>query len=365
VLRRFFSGAETTNGTPDSLSTIDKLLKLDKQLDRSVATLKYLASALPGDVKGYVVRGNDLDEYSFEAMWGYSPSLLTLKPKHGPWREPGPRLISNLVQELFTPNDQELRNAMSSMGLRSAQSSLVVPIAGRDHSYGAMVLNRHEGSAFTEAELRHASLWGSILGEAQAQAYQLRRARLSLVEFSKAFVEAIEAQDFTLLGHAQRVTSYALAIGRALEMSRDELADLYFAGMLHDIGNLGGEGGLTNEDKDHPQRGANMIASSELLENASEGIRTHHENWDGTGFPLGLRKENIPLLGRIVAVADIFDLLSSDRGHALPLHEVEKNLEIRAGQELDPSIVSLFINILRQGKSTEELGQVKESHLPF
>ena len=75
---------------------------------------------------------------------------------------------------------------------------------------------------------------------------------------------------------------------------------------------------LPNEDEVHPQRGANLIASSPLLSRAARGIRAHHERWDGAGFPQELQGEAIPLLGRIVAVADAFDLLSSERGQALP-----------------------------------------------
>lgn len=108
-----------------------------------------------------------------------------------------------------------------------------------------------------------------------------------------------------------------------------------------------------------------MVASAAMLEEAAEGIRHHHESWDGSGFPAGLRKDAIPLLARIVAVADTFDVLSSERGQALPLREVEKQLEARSGKELDPSLVSLFGNILRQGRDTTELARLQETDLPF
>jgi putative two-component system response regulator len=108
-----------------------------------------------------------------------------------------------------------------------------------------------------------------------------------------------------------------------------------------------------------------MVASAELLQASAAAIRHHHENWDGSGFPSGLRKEAIPLLARIVAVADVFDVLSSERGQAMPLRDVEKALESRSGTELDPSLVSLFGNILRQGRNTKELGRLQDSDLPF
>ena len=364
MLRRLFSSSDGES-RPDVLGAVAELLRLKRSDERSAAVLQVLTRTLPGDVRGYVVRGTELGTFAFEAVQRYSPTLLNLTPGHGPWREPGPRLVSNLVAELFTPNSSEVRAAYGELGLRNATSSLVVPVAGRFAPHGSLVLHRHGGTAFDDAELHLASQWGAILGEAQSQAFELRNTKLSLVEFTRAFVQAMEAQDFAQLGHAERVTAYALALGRTLELANPELVDLYFAAMLHDIGKLGAGLDLSIEDMEHPQRGANLVASAALLRNASEGIRSHHENWDGSGFPSGLRKEQIPLLARVVAVADVFDVLSSERGQAMPMREVEKALEARSGRELDPSLVQLFINILRQGKSTADLSKLEQSDLPF
>lgn len=363
MFRRLFASAETQ--APDALVAVERLLRAQQPADRSAEVLRAVTSSLQGDVRGYVVTGTEPGRFAFEAVQGYSPSMLAIAPVNGPWREPGPRVIANLVAELFTPNDAANRTALGDLGLRTATTSLVTPVAGRFLRHGAMILHRHEGNAFAEEELRLATRWASILGEAQSQAMELRRAKLSLVEFTKAFVQAMEAQDFAQLGHAERVTAYALSLGRALEMSNAELADLYFAAMLHDIGKLGAGLDLSIEDIEHPQRGANLVASAGLLRSASEGIRSHHENWDGTGFPAALRKEQIPMTARVVAVADTFDVLSSERGQAMPMREVEKALEARSGRELDPSLVQLFINILRQGKSTAELARLEHSDLPF
>jgi HD-GYP domain-containing protein (c-di-GMP phosphodiesterase class II) len=364
VFKRLFSSSEGDGG-PDLLAAVERLLRLPRADERSAEALRALTRALPGDVRGYVVRGVERGSYAFEAVQGYSPSMLSLTPEHGPWREPGPRLIGNLVSELFTPNSGEIRSAYGELGMRNATSSLVVPVVGRFVRYGSLVLHRHAGAAFDDDELRLATRWGTILGETQSQAFELRRTKLSLVEFTRAFVQAMEAQDFAQLGHAERVTAYALAVGRTLELGNQELVDLYFAAMLHDIGKLGAGLDLSIEDMEHPQRGANLVASAALLRQASEGIRAHHENWDGSGFPGGLRKEQIPLIARIVAVADVFDVLSSERGQAMPMREVEKALEARSGRELDPSLVQLFINILRQGKSTSDLSRLEETDLPF
>jgi putative nucleotidyltransferase with HDIG domain len=173
----------------------------------------------------------------------------------------------------------------------------------------------------------------------------------------------MEAQDFSQLGHAGRVAAYALAIGRTLDFKREDLRTLYFAAILHDIGKLGSSD--FSEDEAHPSRGANLVASAPLLEPSAEAIRAHHEHWDGSGFPQGLQGEEIPLNARIIAVADTFDLLSSERGTRLEPRQVELELEKRAAITLDPKLTNVFINILRRGKSTVELGQVEDIDLPF
>lgn len=364
VFRRLFNSGETTTA-PETLGAMERLLRLQHPTERAEEALKTLTATFAGDVRGYVVVGDDQQGYSFGAEVGYGHGLLDIKAANGPWRSPGPRLVPNIVAEMFTPNDTAIRAQYSETGLREATSTMVAPVEGRFARYGSIVLHRHGAPNFVDEELKVLVRWAAVLGEAQSQAMELRRAKLSLVEFTRAFMQAFEAQDFAQLGHAERVTAYALAVGRALEVPRQQLVDLYFAAMLHDIGKLGNGLDLGIEDLEHPQRGANMVASAELLQSSSAAIRHHHENWDGSGFPSGLRKDAIPLLARIVAVADVFDVLSSERGQAMPLREVEKALEARSGTELDPSLVSLFGNILRQGKNTKELGRLQDSDLPF
>ncbi len=340
-------------------------MRHQRPANRSAEVLYVLAAQLPHGVRGYVVSLDEFGGYFFDAQIGYDDALLDVTPANGPWRSPGPRLVPDIEAELFTSNAREVRQELADAGLAGATTALVAPVAGRYEEYGALVLQRHGGPAFTEKELRLAARWSNVLGETQSREAELRLAKLSLVQFTRAFVHAFEAQEYSQLGHAERVTAYALALGRALGLSAPELADLYFAAMLHDIGKLGSGLDLRIEDHEHPMRGANMVSGSDLLLPAAEAIRYHHEAWDGSGFPDGLRKEAIPLLARIVAVADVFDLLSSERGQALPIREVEKALATASGTRLDPDLVDKLVEVLRQGKSTQELSHLRESDLPF
>jgi len=364
VFKRIFASG-TSTAALDALTVGEALLRARTAKEIGHEALAALCAGLAGDVRAYLVTGSAEDGYRFEAQHGYGDALLQLAAVNGPWRSPGPRVVPNPLAELFTSNEPELRSEYGALGLREAATALVVPVAGRYERYGALTVTRHGAPAFGDDDVKLAGRWATVLGEALGRASELRLAKLSLVQFTRAFVQAFESPHFAQLGHAERVTAYALAIGRAQGMSRAQLADLYFAAMLHDIGKLGNGLDPSIEDLEHPQRGANMVAVSDLLLTAAEGIRHHHEAWDGSGFPDGLRKEGIPVAARIVAVADTFDLLSSERGRALPLRDVEKALDAQAGKTLDPATVALLLHVLRQGRSTQELANLSDDDLPF
>ena len=186
MIKRLFGPADSAKA-PDPLGSVERLLRLARPTERNEEVLKTLSTTLTGDVRGYVVKGDDEAGYAFDAQSGYGPSLLDLEPGHGPWRSPGPRVVANHIPEMFTPNDQALRAQYADLGLRDASTTLVVPVTGRFVGYGALVLHRHGGHAFTEDELKVAFRWGSVLGEAQSLDTELRRAKLSLVEFTRAF----------------------------------------------------------------------------------------------------------------------------------------------------------------------------------
>ena len=157
--------------------------------------------------------------------------------------------------------------------------------------------------------------------------------------------------------HAQRLIQLSKSIGMALHLSQKELDKLELFAMLHDIGKIGIEnhilnkpGKLTNEEwnimKKHPEIGYRIAMSAPELELIADYILTHHEKWDGKGYPQGLRGEAIPLAARIIAVADAFDAMTSDRpyrkamGHQAAIREIVQN----SGTQFDPNIVNIFIN---------------------
>lgn len=156
--------------------------------------------------------------------------------------------------------------------------------------------------------------------------------------------------------HSKRVSELCEAIGMASDLSEIEVRKLRLGGLLHDIGKIAIEEGILNkpgrltdqewiEIKRHPEIGYRILSSSHEMLELTEGILSHHEKWDGTGYPKGLKGEEIPKVARIIAVADSYDAMTSERSYRTALSEDVVLEEIRknAGTHFDPKVVKIFI----------------------
>jgi putative two-component system response regulator len=175
-----------------------------------------------------------------------------------------------------------------------------------------------------------------------------------------ALAQAVEARDSYTAEHCQRLATYSVALGVALGLSRPELVALYRGGFLHDIGKvsipdsiLRGNHQLTDAEwavmKQHTVRGEEICRPMKSLAQVLPIIRSHHERWDGSGYPDGLSGENIPLLARILQIIDIFDALITERTYkrAYSVEEATRVLEEEVARGWrDPELVSLFISLL-------------------
>ena len=187
------------------------------------------------------------------------------------------------------------------------------------------------------------------------------------LESISSLVNALEARDTYTRGHSESVTRLSAAIGRELGFSDAEMARLILAGRLHDLGKIGVRdnvllkaGKLTAEEYDHIKTHTvvvqNILAPLSSMDDVLLAASSHHERWDGTGYPWGLREEEIPLLGRIIAVADVYDALTSDRPYRAGMPR-DKALEIIVqgrGTHFCPSIVDAFLAYMEKSKNTCE-----------
>ena len=173
----------------------------------------------------------------------------------------------------------------------------------------------------------------------------------------RALVAAIDAIDSDTCGHSQRVAEYALLGATVLSLSPDELRDIEFGGLLHDIGKIGisasilrKPGRLTGEEwsvvRQHPVIGASIIRGVPFLEAARDLVLCHHERYDGGGYPEGLKGEEIPAGARLIAVADAFDTMTSERSYraALSVDYAINELYRLSGTQFCPVTVGAFVS---------------------
>ena len=187
-------------------------------------------------------------------------------------------------------------------------------------------------------------------------------ARASGLSAVYALAAAVDAKDPYTYDHSRKVNTYAVALAEAIGLLPDEVSRISTAALLHDIGKIGISDGILNkkgklsaEDweqiKSHPRLGANIVGNVPNLVPCITGILYHHERWDGTGYPEGLKGEQIPLEARIMAIADAFAAMTSARPYrdALCAEKVLKELSRGAGTQFDPKLVEVFIGIVEAG----------------
>lgn len=176
-----------------------------------------------------------------------------------------------------------------------------------------------------------------------------------------ALTAVMQARDDTSLQHLERVANYAVALGKRLDMSQEDLVDLYCAALLHDLGKIGipedilkKPGALTREEfakvRKHPEIGTKILETLIASEKISSIILHHHEFYNGTGYPSGLAREEIPLGARIIAIADAYDAMISDRPYSrAKTHDEAVTELIRcAGVQFDPRLIVHFLDIVEQ-----------------
>jgi putative nucleotidyltransferase with HDIG domain len=177
-----------------------------------------------------------------------------------------------------------------------------------------------------------------------------------------ALVSTVDARDHYTYGHSRKVNTYAVALAEAIGLSVEEVSRISAAALLHDIGKVGipdrtlsKRGKLADEEwqaiQSHPRVGANIVGNVPSLVSCVSGVLYHHERWDGTGYPEGLKGEAIPLDARILAIADAYAAMVSSRPYrdAMCEDKALKRMQQGAGRQFDPKLVEVFVRVVSAG----------------
>jgi HD-GYP domain-containing protein (c-di-GMP phosphodiesterase class II) len=211
--------------------------------------------------------------------------------------------------------------------------------------------------------------FNAMSGAIESAVEDLRKAarenHLLFINSVRMLAAAIDAKDPYTRGHSERVARYSIAIGKNLELGEQDMRNLRISALLHDVGKIGIDdrilrkpGALSDDEfevmKGHPAKGAAIMSGVAQLIDIIPGMKYHHEKWSGGGYPDGLTAEEIPMQARIVAIADTFDAMTTNRPYqkAMELNYVVEKIKSFAGTRFDPHVVDAFANAVKRGDIT-------------
>jgi HD-GYP domain-containing protein (c-di-GMP phosphodiesterase class II) len=248
---------------------------------------------------------------------------------------------------------------------QSIRSVMCAPMRTTENILGVLYVDSHSTHEFSETELELLAAIGNQAGVALHRARLMADMERLFLDVMKAIAAIIDAKDGYTHRHSERVAAFAVRLARQLGLSTDDRSVVELSGLLHDVGKIGvpdailnKPGKLTDDEfremRRHPMHGAAILSNiqSQKVLNLLPGVKYHHERWDGKGYPEGLKGEDIPLLGRILAVADFLDALSSDRAYRTgqPISEVVEMVRQQAGQAFDPAVVEALVALHEKGE---------------
>jgi HD-GYP domain-containing protein (c-di-GMP phosphodiesterase class II) len=244
-----------------------------------------------------------------------------------------------------------------SVSVHNLRSILCVPMLFKGDLTGLIYVdNRIKSGVFREPDKNLLQ----TIADVAAIALENARSYLKVKNTIKVLANSIEAKDDYTRGHVERVSHYCVEIGRELGLNERSLEELEIAGILHDIGKIGipdtilkKQNTLTPEEREtmkmHPDVGEDIVSPIEFSQDILKAIKHHQEHYDGQGYPGGLCGDDIPLYARIVAVADTYDAMTSDRPYRKSKEEAAALAELKraSGTQLDPRVVEAFLHVLK------------------
>lgn len=280
-----------------------------------------------------------------------------------------PLAHTNMTDVLKTGRSQYVANLREAGNILPLENKLLesgcmsvlrLPLIVKDEVRGVLSIGASRPSAFTQEDLSITEKISSQISVALENSRLLQDVDDLFLSTVRTLSNAIDAKSPWTKGHSERVTGYAIDLAKELGFSPEQTRTLEIAGLLHDIGKLGTyedilekNGALTPEEfaliKKHPVQGVEILAPIKQLADVVSIVRCHHEYFDGSGYPDGLKGEQIPLMGRVLAVADTVDAMGADRPYrkGRPIEVIVAELKRCSGTQFDPSVVDAFLRTLK------------------
>jgi putative nucleotidyltransferase with HDIG domain len=269
------------------------------------------------------------------------------------------KVIDNKEPSLYYEPDSDFASDEESV-----RSSICQPLMAKGKVRGSLVVVRVKNAHnFTQGQLNGLGLLASKAAGAIENSTLYDNLKESYIATVRVLANAIEARDQYTRGHTERVYLLSEILAKELGWGEEQLGDLKMGGLLHDIGKIGVPDSILNKPgllspeefeimRQHPETGARMIESIPFLKEAIPSILYHHERHDGKGYPRGLRGDNIPYPGRLLAVVDTLDAITSDRPYrrGRSLSDAMEEIKQNSGTQFHPEVVDACIRAYKSGK---------------
>jgi putative nucleotidyltransferase with HDIG domain len=352
---------------------LEKLMGVTISIETSFDTEELITKALTESIKkifinasGVIMLLTESNELKIRSQYGYKNRLLDSRIP-----------IDSIAGWVFKNNKslfiKDIKTIKfynpASDGLFMKESVIISPIPGKDKITGVISLTRQEPQ-FSREDLYFLTILANHIGALIENGRLYTNIQKDYINTIHSLAAAVDAKDHYTHGHSSTVMKYATKIAEKMGLPAEDIETVKYAALLHDIGKIGiseniinKPGKLTKEEynviKMHPQLGANIVSKINSLKKLVPLILSHHEWVNGTGYPLGLKGDEIPLGARIISVVDAFSTITSKRPYREELSVDFAVNEIRkcAGIQFDERIVSVFEKIIEEETKENEKSQ--------
>jgi len=304
------------------------------------------------------------DRWRFVHAVGHDIEILRDLDLKRSYFAPGDRLIliQNIIQKNQAIMPEEL-NRKFGKATKPIQSSIISRLVFGALELGSIALDIEQGKKkeFSEEEVKMVRAFSNVASAfITMQNYIIQQDKFQK-DLLRAMIRFLEIHDPYTRGHSESVAVLASRLAREMGMETEQVDRVFWAGMVHDLGKILIPGNiltkvepLTEEEfqliKEHPSWGGKVLHSFDDLQDVARFVEYHHERWDGKGYPEGLMGTQIPLVSRILTIADSFDAMTSDRPYrrAISLEKAYEEMETNSGSQFDPELVPIFVEVVRK-----------------
>jgi len=338
----------------DFSKSLIKILDLRKLMG---AIVKNISNILKVDQVSLLFYDKIHKDYRLRAFEGFSNSIRKVKMTN---MNPLILWLKNQKNNLIKGKlkKEKIENSEIITQMKKVNAELAIPLFFDKNLIGILFLGKkNDNDIYSLEDLNLLTSLGNQAAIAFSNALVYDDLKKLYIGTIEGFVKAIEAKDVYTKGHSERVVQIAVKIAIEMGISREEVELLQHAGLLHDIGKIGVDNKILHkknklskmeydEIKKHPVIGKTIVSSIKFLRETSTIILHHHERWDGKGYPNRYKEKQIPLLSRIICIADAYDSMTSDRPYRRAMLDKDAIEEIKrsAGTQFDPELVKYFLS---------------------